>query len=52
MKNGKRPTRRQKIAIRWAGLNPDNWLVSKVGPDHYLLVHRHTGTIKKIPKSE
>lgn len=52
MKNGKRPTRRQKIAIKEAGLNFENWLVSKVGPDFLLLVHRHTNKTKKIPKAD
>jgi len=48
MKNGKRPTKKQKIAISGAGLNIDNWLVEKnpVGKLH--LVHRHTLSKKVI----
>ncbi len=49
MKNGKRPTRKQKIAIRERGLNPDNWLVSKAPPGELHLVHRYTGTKRIIP---
>ncbi|ARK32169.1 DUF6906 family protein [Halalkalibacter krulwichiae] len=48
MKNGKRPTRKQKEAIKHSGLSPDKWLVSKADQDHLLLVHRETGTTKLI----
>lgn len=50
MKAGKRPTRRQKDAIQWAGLNPNNWLVFKNLPDEIHIVHRQTGTKRVIPK--
>lgn len=29
MKNGKKPKKQQKIAIKRAGLNPDDWYVTK-----------------------
>lgn len=50
MKAGKRPTLRQKIAIKWAGLNPNNWLVFKNLPDELHIVHRQTGRTKVILK--
>ncbi|MHB8157400.1 MAG: DUF6906 family protein [Desulfocucumaceae bacterium] len=43
MKNGKRPTRRQKNLIADARLNPDNWLVAKNLPDCLHLEHRFSG---------
>lgn len=49
MKNGKRPTRRQKDAIAALKLNVDNWLVSKATAGQLHLVHRMTGTTKVIP---
>lgn len=52
MKAGKRPTRRQKLAIKWVGLNPSNWLVVKNLPEELHIVHRETGTLKIIPQWE
>lgn len=49
MKNGKRPTRRQKEAIEAAGFNPDNWLVCKSESSQMLLIHRNTGSTKVVP---
>lgn len=49
MKNGKRPTRKQKGALIAVGLNPNNWLVFKVIGSQLHLVHRETGTKKVIP---
>ncbi|WP_179292170.1 DUF6906 family protein [Paenibacillus campinasensis] len=48
MKNGKKPTRRQRIAIKEAGLNIENWLVSKALPDRLVLTHRYLGTEKTL----
>ncbi|MEK5477546.1 hypothetical protein NYE70_11435 [Paenibacillus sp. FSL R5-0407] len=48
MKQGKNPTRRQKIAIKEAGINPDNWLVCKALDDRLELVHRFMNTTKTI----
>ncbi|WP_240421625.1 DUF6906 family protein [Paenibacillus periandrae] len=48
MKNGKRPTKRQKIAIAAAKLNPDNWLVTKSMPEKLSLVHRNSGKQRSI----
>jgi len=43
MKHGKRPTRKQKLTLSKAGLNPDNWLIEKSLPGVLYLVHRMTG---------
>lgn len=48
MKNGKNPSRRQKIAIKEAGFNPDNWLVFKSESDKLHLVHRNLNQTKII----
>lgn len=50
MKNPKAPTKRQKIAMEYVGLNFRNWLVSKAAGDELTIVHRETGTVKAIPK--
>lgn len=50
MKNGKRPTKRQKMLIAASGKNPADWLVCKDTPTEMHLVHRHAGTRKIIPK--
>jgi hypothetical protein len=43
MKQGKRPTRKQKLIIAAKGLNPYNWLVTKALPGELHLEHRDTG---------
>ncbi|AGV99464.1 hypothetical protein CH06_gp36 [Bacillus phage phiCM3] len=42
MKNGKRPTKREKVHINSYNLNPDNWLIFKKVDGELLLVHRLT----------
>ena len=49
MKNGKNPTKRQKMLIKSCNLNPDNWLVYKVIDGRLHLIHRATGTTRKVP---
>lgn len=49
MKNGKSPTRKQKILITKAGLELENWLVSKATAYGLLLVHRWTDQKKYLP---
>jgi len=49
VKNGKRPTLRQKKLIQKVGSDPQNWLVSKHTSTEMHLVHRYTGTRKVIP---
>lgn len=48
MKNGKRPTRAQKMLIKEAGLNPNNWLVVKNLHDQMHIVHRETNSERVI----
>lgn len=51
MKNGKKPTLKQRMAIEWAGLKSSEWLVSKV--DHrmhkLLIIHKETNQKRSIP---
>lgn len=50
MKNGKRPTRQQKIRLKGLGLNPENWLIVKNKPGGELVIlHRHTDTVRVVP---
>lgn len=49
MKNGKRPTRKEKEIMSKFRLNPSNWLVSKRNGGMLTLVHRHTNTVRQIP---
>ncbi|WP_201259341.1 hypothetical protein [Paenibacillus sp. LC231] len=48
MKNGKNPTLKQKKLIEDAGLDPRDWLVTKVKPWFLHLVNRDDGSIKVI----
>lgn len=50
MKHGLKPTKRQKIAIKNAGLNPGGWLVCKFVNGEYHLVSR-VGNNTKIIKA-
>lgn len=51
MKNGKKPTKKEKIHINSYNLNPDNWLIFKNLSNEMHLVHRYTNTIKVIPSA-
>ena len=52
MKNGKKPTRKQKIRLGQAGLAPENWLVIRQKPNGELVVlHKHTDKIRVLPPS-
>ncbi|WLR53356.1 hypothetical protein LC040_12335 [Bacillus tianshenii] len=48
LKQGKKPTRRQKELIANAGYNFNNWLVVKSLPNELQVVHRSTGTNRSI----
>jgi hypothetical protein len=48
MKNGKRPTRRQKIAIETAGLDPYEWFVVKALPGKLEIKHRFNGSTDTV----
>jgi len=50
MKHGKAPTKAQKILLRSYGLDPANWLIVKNTSNEMIISHRHTETIRKIPK--
>ena len=48
MKNGKRPHKKHKIAIKNAGMNPSNWLVTKNLPSEIHIVHKLSGNERVI----
>ncbi len=50
MRNGKKPTRKQKIRLGQAGLSPENWLVIRQKPTGELIIlHKFTDTIRVVP---
>lgn len=50
MKHGKNPTRKQKMLIKSARLNCENWLVVKDTADEMVLQNRQTDKIRTIKK--
>ena len=50
MKNGKRPTRAQKMLMTQWHLNYENWLVVKDTSTEMVIVHRTTDRLRIIPK--
>lgn len=50
MRQGKRPTVRQKKFLKEKRLNPDNWLVITDNKCQMTVVHRDTNTVKMIEK--
>lgn len=51
MKQGKRPTKKQKIMIAAAkGLVLENWLVERETSAQLVLIHRKSGKLKTISK--
>ncbi|WP_281885639.1 DUF6906 family protein [Paenibacillus sp. YYML68] len=48
MKQGKNPTRKQKELIKSYGLNYQNWLVERVTSAEVVIVHRMSGTVRKL----
>lgn len=48
MKQGKKPTRKQKLIIAATRLNPDKWLVTKNPQGELHLKHRETGRARVI----
>ncbi|MBU5442057.1 hypothetical protein [Paenibacillus sp. MSJ-34] len=48
MKQAKRPTRKQKTVIDGYGLNPNNWFVERDTPQEMVIIHRHTGSIRRL----
>lgn len=51
MKQEKRPTRRQKIAIKAAGWDPENWFVERDTGAEMVIVNRKSGKAKTIRKA-
>lgn len=50
MRNGRKPTRKQKIRLGQAGLAPENWLVVRQKPDGELIIlHKSTNMIRVVP---
>ena len=49
MKNGKRPTVAQRMHIRYYRLDDNNWLVVKDNPEEFVIVHRLSGGLRKLP---
>ena len=50
MKHGKNPTVKQKKLITSKGLKYENWLVVTEDSKEMIIVHRHTNTVRIIPK--
>ena len=51
MKRGKNPTRKQKLLIAAAGLQPLNWLVCKDTPELMELEHKYSTKRRTIRKA-
>ena len=50
MRNGRKPTRKQKIRLGQAGLAPENWLVVKQKQNGELVIlHKRTNMIRVVP---
>ena len=50
MKQAKRLTRKYKEAVRAYGLNPENWMLQKDGDVYITIIHKITGSVKRIDK--
>lgn len=50
MKHGKNPTRKQKMLIKSARLNCENWLVVKDTAEEMVLQNRQTDKIRTLKK--
>lgn len=51
MKNGKNPTKKQKMLIKSNNLNPESWLIYKKVDGELHLVHRYTSATHVILNS-
>ncbi|WP_176524630.1 DUF6906 family protein [Bacillus pseudomycoides] len=51
MKNGKKPTKKEKLHIKSYNLNPENWLIFKKVDGQLHLLHRNTFAKRIIPNS-
>lgn len=50
MKQPKRLTREQKIAVSAAGLLPDNWMLEKETEFYPHIIHKITGTRRTVDR--
>ncbi len=50
MKHGKNPTRRQKMLMKSARLNCENWLVIKDADKEMIIQNRQTDKVRTIKK--
>lgn len=50
MKHGKNPTRRQKMLMKSARLNCENWLVIKDTDKEMIIQNRQTDKVRTIKK--
>lgn len=46
----KKPTYNQKKFLRANRLDPFNWLVQKYTPEFMQIIHKYSGTVRKIKK--
>ncbi|MDH6427234.1 MULTISPECIES: hypothetical protein [unclassified Paenibacillus] len=51
MKQGKRPTRRQKQEIKEAGLIAENWLVERDTYAQLVLINRYSSKLRTIRRA-
>ncbi len=51
MKHGKKPTRKQKMLIKSARLNCENWLVVKDTAEELVIQNRQTDKTRTIRKA-
>lgn len=50
MRQGKKPTRKQKVRLGQAGLAPENWLVVWEKPmGELIILHKRTDRIRVVP---
>lgn len=52
MRNGKRPTRAQKIKLKSLRLDPANWLIIKDCSECFEIVHRVSGKARTLDLRE
>ena len=50
MRDGKKPTVRQKKLMTSLGLNCENWLVRRDNDKEFVIVHRHTGNVRRLER--
>jgi len=48
MKNGKSPTKAQKLRMKSLGIDPKVWLVSKCSTTEFVVVHRVSEEVRRL----